>query len=385
MMAGFRSFASDSLKTKTALMKTKLLTLVLLSLFIGCACTKGTTADTDNGDGTVTDNVTGLIWESSADLNGDGVINTDDKLTYEKALAGASTCKTGGYTDWRLPTIKELYSLILFSGKDLSAESGTDTAKFTPFIDTRYFRFAYGDIDAGERFIDAQYVSSTVYVDKPLIMGTLVFGVNFADGRIKGYGLKMGFTSKTFHVKYVRGAANYGINNFRDNQDGTITDQATGLMWQQSDNLQGVNWEEALSLAENSDFGGYSDWRLPNAKELQSIVDYTRSPSTSGSAAIDPLFSCTQITNEGGKTDYPFYWTGTTHASMDTRAEGAQAVYVSFGRALGHMTVWMDVHGAGAQRSDPKTGSASDYPDGRGPQGDAIRILNYLRLVRDVK
>jgi len=46
---------------------------------------------------------------------------------------------------------------------------------------------------------------------------------------------------------------------------------------------------------------------------------------------------------------------------------------------------WIDVHGAGCQRSDPKTGNASDYPQGFGPQGDAIRILNYMRLVRTIK
>ena len=45
--------------------------------------------------------------------------------------------------------------------------------------------------------------------------------------------------------------------------------------------------------------------------------------------------------------------------------------------------VWQDVHGAGAQRSDPKTGSADDYPYGHGPQGDAIRIQNFVRLVRN--
>ena len=41
----------------------------------------------------------------------------------------------------------------------------------------------------------------------------------------------------------------------------------------------------------------------------------------------------------------------------------------------------MDVHGAGSQRSDPKSGSASEYPTGHGPQGDAIRIENYVRCV----
>ena len=43
----------------------------------------------------------------------------------------------------------------------------------------------------------------------------------------------------------------------------------------------------------------------------------------------------------------------------------------------------MDVHGAGAQRSDPKSGNPNDYPTGRGPQGDAIRIYNYVRCVRN--
>ena len=41
------------------------------------------------------------------------------------------------------------------------------------------------------------------------------------------------------------------------------------------------------------------------------------------------------------------------------------------------------MHGAGAQRSNPKTGDPADYPYGHGPQGDVIRIYNYVRLVRD--
>ncbi|MDP3444611.1 MAG: hypothetical protein Q8T08_17265 [Ignavibacteria bacterium] len=46
---------------------------------------------------------------------------------------------------------------------------------------------------------------------------------------------------------------------------------------------------------------------------------------------------------------------------------------------------WIDVHGAGAQRSDPKTGDPADYPFGLGPQGDAIRIYYYVRLVRKIE
>lgn len=77
----------------------------------------------------------------------------------------------------------------------------------------------------------------------------------------------------------------------------------------------------------------------------------------------------------------PLSTTGTTHAS---EAGGSGAVYVAFGRAGGYMnSQFTDVHGAGAQRSDPKSGSASEYPTGRGPQGDVVRILNYVRLVRN--
>jgi hypothetical protein len=47
--------------------------------------------------------------------------------------------------------------------------------------------------------------------------------------------------------------------------------------------------------------------------------------------------------------------------------------------------LWMDIHGAGVQRSELKFGNSSDYPDGFGPQGDAIRIDNYVRLVRTIQ
>ena len=44
---------------------------------------------------------------------------------------------------------------------------------------------------------------------------------------------------------------------------------------------------------------------------LQSILDYTRAPSATNSAAIDPIFSATSFTNEGGQTDWPWYWSST--------------------------------------------------------------------------
>jgi len=331
----------------------------------------------DNGDGTVTDLNTDLMWQQ----------DPGEKLTYDEAVARADAFNLAGYDDWRLPTIKELYSLILFSGLDPSGVQGNDTSGLVPFIDTDYFSFSYGDPSAGERIIDSQWVSSTEYVGTTMGEAHTVFGVNFADGRIKGYGTgpMPGQTEgKGFFAIYVRGNTGYGNNSFSDNGDGTITDSATGLMWSKEDSTTGLNWEEALAWVQqkNSEsYLGHSDWRLPDAKELQSIVDYSRSPDTTSSAAIDPVFDCTQITNEAGQADYPFYWTGTTHANMHG---GSSAAYVCFGRGLGYMHgQWIDVHGAGCQRSDPKAGDPADYPEGHGPQGDAVRIYNYVRCVRD--
>ena len=325
----------------------------------------------DNNDGSISDLVTGLTWSKGL---------WPHMVSLEEARQIAAQLELGGYSDWRVPTIKELYSLIDFRGRTGRARPDQDTtpADAIPYIDTDYFDFAYSC--SGERYIDAQWLSSTVYVSTTMNGAKTLFGVNFADGRIKGYGYQHLHNSrqeKKFQVRFVRGAV-YGENRFVDNRNGTVSDHATGLMWMQNDSARGMNWQDALTYSEQLNFAGYQDWRLPNAKELQSIVDYSRSPATHGAAAIDPLFKVTAITNEAGQRDYPFFWTSTTH--LDGLRPGTDAVYVAFGRAIGTMHGQiLDVHGAGAQRGDPKTGQ----PDlGHGPQGDARRIFNYVRCVR---
>ncbi|KUJ94418.1 MULTISPECIES: DUF1566 domain-containing protein [Archaeoglobus] len=102
--------------------------------------------------------------------------------------------------------------------------------------------------------------------------------------------------------------AQFTVNppEYADNGDGTVTDKATGLMWVKDDSGYCMNWKEALEYVQKMNeqgYLGYSDWRLPNAKELQSIVDYTRSsdasdPSKRG-VAIEPIFTVTSIINVG--------------------------------------------------------------------------------------
>jgi hypothetical protein len=343
---------------------------------------------------TVRDNVTGLTWMRTPDIDNDGDIDADDKLSwmqFQDFPAALNTQSYGGCTDWRRPTIKELYSLIDFRGTDPSGcESELDCPDIVSFIDADYFEFGYGDTTAGERLIDAQYWSSTEYVSTVFGGDAAVFGVNFADGRIKGYPRDNGpGGTMTQYVRCVRGNSGYGINEFSDNGDSTVTDLATGLVWQRLDDGNGRDWEEALAYCENLALASCDDWRLPDAKELQSIVDYSRSPGTTGSAAIDPVFGVAAITDEGGGANYPFYWSSTTHANW-TATPGGWGAYVAFGEALGWMQlpfppftrVLQDVHGAGAQRSDPKSGNPANWPYGNGPQGDVVRIYNHVRCVR---
>ena len=322
----------------------------------------------DNGDGTISDLGTGLMWVGAQ----------GDKVSWKDAVAGATSFELAGRDDWRLPSIKELYSLIDFSGS-----FGRDAGSSTPYIDIEYFGFAYGDESRGERFIDVQYWSATEYVGTTMGGDHTVFGVNFADGRIKGYpSHRRGGEPVRAHVKYVRGPTGYGVNDVRDGGDGTVSDGTTGLVWQKGDSGRPGDWQEALAYCEQLELAGNADWRLPDVKELQSIVDYSRAPDVTGTPAIDPVFEVSD--------PELYYWSSTTALEGPPSRRGGSAAYVSFGRAMGFMQApprsgryrLLDVHGAGAQRADPKSGDPDDYPRGHGPQGDVVNILNLARCVR---
>ncbi|MBW1914265.1 MAG: DUF1566 domain-containing protein [Deltaproteobacteria bacterium] len=316
----------------------------------------------NNGDGTVTDLNTGLTWQKTP---------PQERLSWDNAMEYAGSLELGGHDDWRLPTIKELYS-ILASWGNMKINQ--------PYINSEFFDCYTPGTSGNFRPIDGQYWSSTRYVGTTMRRDLSAFGYNFTDGRIKSYPVQFGSGKgggASCYVRCVRGNSEYGKNKFVDNGDRTITDLATGLMWMKADSSTGMNWEKALEYAENLEYAGYNDWRLPNVKELHSIVDYRYAPDARDKnmrrPAIDPVFELTKAES--------WFWSSTTFTDSIS-----SALYICFGQGFSawkYNGVQMNAHGAGAQRSDPKKGNPSFYSEGHGPQGDEIRINNYVRCVRN--
>jgi hypothetical protein len=96
-----------------------------------------------------------------------------------------------------------------------------------------------------------------------------------------------------------------------NNGDGTVTDTMAGLMWQRATAEPTYRWQGALGYCEDLFLAGYDDWRLPNRKELRSMVDYAAyEPAVGGSVFPDTLPSC--------------YWSST---SRDVYADDAWVIH----------------------------------------------------------
>ena len=193
---------------------------------------------TDHGDGTVTDNVTGLMWQQ-----------TDDDITraWQDAIDYCEVLVLAGHTDWRLPDEYELQSIV-------------DYGRYYPAIDTDFFPGI-----ASFPTLASSYWSSSTYAYSPSSAWAVCFSSGFFD-----------YDSKTIdkYVRCVRGETT--TQSFTDHGDGTVTDNVTGIMWQQEDDGSTRVWQDALAYCEELDLTGYTDWRLPDEKELRSLVDNTR-------------------------------------------------------------------------------------------------------------
>lgn len=308
--------------------------------------TGNTPSYTDNGNGTITDNVTGLIWAQEV---------SRFSMSWVQASSYCDTLTTGGFSDWRLPSLKELWSI-------------RDFSQGWPWIDTDYFHLVGNGSDARQQhsWSSNLYLVKSEYQNEQVI-GNPAFIVNDWTGHIKAM-------SGNRFVRAVRGNKSYGINDFVDNGDSTVTDKATGLMWSQNDSGKAMDWKAALAYAEAATTSGYDDWRLPNAKELQSIADY----SGVFPAINTSMFNLTKLTNIKGQTDYPFYWSSTSNPVEGSDGEVDNGSVYAWVLAAGYNTDpdGNDLHGAGSVVFTPK--SEENFTE-RDPE---IHRYNYVRLVR---
>ena len=201
---------------------------------------------TDNANGTVTDNVTGLMWQKT----------DSGEMIWDNARTGATTLNLAGFTDWRLPTAQEAFSIL--------------NHERNPALDPTYFVNNAGGTPG------YFWTSDLFYGDN-----TKVWATNTGGGlgpHPKTSTISAGGAQR-FHARYVRGTKPTTGHNYTNNNDGTVTDLDAGLMWTQVPS-SAQNWNSALTYAEGLTTGGFNDWRLPNVKELQSLQDIPRATAS---------------------------------------------------------------------------------------------------------
>ncbi|MBI4741105.1 MAG: DUF1566 domain-containing protein [Betaproteobacteria bacterium] len=276
-------------------------------------------AFTDNGDGTVTDSTTGLMWMRCTmrqTWNGTTCINAAQTNMFTWGQAKALTSNFAGHSDWRLPKVRELQSIVDYA---------VTTA---PTINGSVFPATPQDT----------FWSASPYALDPSQAWQLDFT----------YGVILAFSPLDYsEVRLVRGGQSSALLNdarptsdYVDHRDGTVTHTPTGLTWMRctlgqtwnGSNCTGTanayTWNQARALTQT--YAGHSDWRLPDLPELSSLVDYTK---TTAPVINDGMFPA---------TPGDWFWSASSYA-LDPSVAWAWAVNLGNGNrdAWTHETSWV--------------------------------------------
>ena len=294
----------------------------------------------DKGDGTVLDQLTGLIWLRNA--------GAFSPTTWTQALAevGQLASGTAGLTDgskagdWRVPNLVELESLVDVSASRPAVTPGspfTQVGNAIYWTSTEYWGGSGGSPTAWViNLTDGSYINDGVANVKAVS--------NNAVWAVKGQGggtLKLQATGQ-YDGPFGDGASTPGDDgslqigvplNFPrwiDNGDGTVTDSETGLVWLKQASAFNLSWTDALAAIGTlqsgqsglSDGSRPGDWRMPNRKEMQSMADrfmcnhcdFFDATFTTWAGVVyqPPIFNDFVVSQ--------FYWTSTTDAADTTQA-----------------------------------------------------------------
>jgi hypothetical protein len=221
-------------------------------------------------------------------------------MTWANAITLCEDLDLGGYSDWRLPDVYELPSIVDYNRHNPAIDPGTFPGTLSSY-----------------------YWSSSTPV--PPASPTAAWEVDFNTG-ILHYSTKT--NTDPFYVRCVRGTPPPSPHTFTVHGDGTVTDDVTGLMWQQMDDNDLRNWDDALDYCEDLVLppGEHTDWRLPDVKELRSIIDYEEYEP-----ALDPAVF--------PGTNFAFYWSSNTTVSQPN-----DAWYVHFSDGQVHHSMKVNIY-----------------------------------------
>ena len=212
----------------------------------------------DDSKDVVTDHITGLEWQDNNQV-------TKNSDNWDKAISYCDKLSLDG-DNWRLPTRKELVGL-------------SDNGRTKPAINPTF-----------KQILNNGYWSSTEKAND----GTSAWSVFFSNGNQANYS-----KSNSYYIRCVRtGLIVAPSASFtRDTATQIVTDDITKLQWQDDVNVS-KSWKDSLTYCEELTLGTHNDWRLPNIKELTSIVD-----DTTVNPSIDSKFKNIEIN---------YYWSSTT-------------------------------------------------------------------------
>ncbi len=244
------------------------------------------------GTDCVTDNLTGLMWSRDANLPGKPV-NWADALAY---VDGLDLC---GYTDWRLPNINEIESLSYAQGDGrvwLESKGFTNVLRAYPDYwssTTAAYqpdRAWAGDISGNGLPLTLPKENDLYGLVWPVRGSTTLPAKLWKTGQtaccdVEGTIIDCADTGQDGESK--TGAA-WPVPRFTNHGDGTVTDELTGLMWTADAYAPGPgacypgdykSWESGfdyVNCLNSRSYLGHNDWRIPNIKELRSLVDYSQ-------------------------------------------------------------------------------------------------------------
>lgn len=210
----------------------------------------------------VTDSLTGLSWQKNDPVNKPNNAGLPQPILHNwiQARDYCNGLTYAGQTDWRLPDMYELTSLLNFGRSNPASDFPgipSTPASGNPF--------------------DSMVPSTTFWSSSPDVYYTNeAWLVGFDDGQIGAFPAET-----TAAAKCVRGGTLASDSKSRFYGTGatgkqTVLDRATGLTWQKERGAIDKTWQQALAFCEALDLGGFTDWRLPNINELASLINYAK-------------------------------------------------------------------------------------------------------------